>query len=349
MNFYNTSIRLGFVPLNDCAPLAVANELGIFSHYNLNVQLSRQPGWASIRDMINYDQLDGAQSIAGIALILALGINQQKCDVCVPLFLSAQGNAITLSTSLSKKDIGNGNGLANFLSKKWRHNRPFTLAAVHKYSSHHILLLQWLRKNGIDPNDKNIEIIFLPPPLMARTLASGHIDGYCVGEPWNSEAIITGSGWSPCVSSDISYGHPEKLLLLTGQFTHERREETIQLCAALLEACRICQDPEFRDDLINILAKTKYVGVSKESIRNGLGATFFSSPEDSAHENFQLFHGGDINRPSQEKTSWLLNGYKNAGLLPETTMGSMTKIFREDIYRLAETMMKDQTITMAVS
>lgn len=335
-----SAIRLGFVPLNDCAPLAVAHELGIFETYGLKVHLTRQPGWASIRDMLYCDQLDAAHSIAGLAFLFALGIRQQKRDITVPLFLSAQGNAITLSHQLPSGLIGQGSGLATYLNRHWKRARPLTLAATHPYSSHHMLLRQWLEKNGIAADDSRVDIIFLPPPVMASALASGQIDGFCVGDPWNSEVVLSDLGWCPCVSADIARAHPEKALIINETMMKERADDVTQLSAALLEACHVCQREDFREELIQILHHPRYTGVSKSILRNGIGTAFRCPISQIEAHDFLIFAGASINTPSQEKATWLLNGLRDAGLIPETTMGSITRIFRQDLYLHAERLMQ---------
>lgn len=334
-----SAIRLAFVPLNDCAPVAVAQELGIFEQYGLNVRLSRQPGWATVRDMFLYGEIDAAQSIAGIAFHLALGLSRLRRDVAVPLVLSAHGNAITLSRDLDPQLIGKGEGLAAYVKYRWKKSRPLTLAAAHRDSSHHILLHNWLHKIGLKPGE-NVEIIFLPPPLMPRNLEAGHIDGYCVGEPWNSASILSGVGWCPATSADLATGHPEKILLVDGTFVGERRNETITLGAALLHACRLCQKPGFRDELIKILSKPAYLGCSEDMLRNGLGPVFDSGLEKQDGSNLHLFYGGNLNCPSVDKASWFLSGMRSANLLPEnTTASSLTKLYRRDIYSESEKML----------
>lgn len=329
-------IRLGFVPLNDCAPVAVAHELGIFQDYGLNVRLSRQPGWATIRDMLLYGELDAAQSIAGLSFYLSLGLSRLRRDVAVPLILSAHGNAITLSQELPPELIGGGEGLAGFVTHRWKKDRPLTLAAAHRFSSHHILLTSWLRRHGLEPG-RHLELVFLPPPLMPRNLASGHIDGFCVGEPWNSESILSGTGWSPVTSSELATGHPEKVLLVDGSFVGERREDTIALGAALLHSCRICQDPGFREELIEILARPAYTGCDRRTLHNSLGPTFRSGRGDLDASDFHLFYGSDLNCPTADKASWFLSGLRGAGLLPEDiTAGSLTRLYRQDLYRASE-------------
>ncbi len=328
-------LRLGFVPLSDCAPIAVAKELGIFEKHGLNVRLSRELGWASVRDKIYYGELDASQSIAGIAFALGLGFSELRCDIAVPLILNLHGNAITLSNELNQDQIGKGDGLRDFLSYSWKKDRPFTLAATHRYSSHHILLHAWLKRYNIQ-SPKDVEIVFLPPPLMPRQLKSGHIDGYCVGEPWNSEAIINGSGWCLVTSAELSQGHPEKVLLVSGRFLKERKIDSIQLVAALLEACKLCQDPEFRDDLVKILSMPAYTGASPQVLNNSLSGRLVTDDSNDTHNSFHVFHGNNVNQPTVEKATWVLAGLRNIGALPEITAGSLSLIYREDIYNAAQ-------------
>lgn len=309
-------------------------ETGIFSRYGLNVVLTRELGWASVRDKMFYGNLDASQAIAGIAFALGLGLSELRCEVAVPLILNLHGNAITLSREFKPSEIGKGEGLQSHLTHSWKKDRPFTLAATHRYSSHHILLYQWLRRYGLSaPAD--VEIIFLPPPLMPRHLKAGHIDGYCVGEPWNSESILAGTGWCPATSADLSHGHPEKVLLVTGKFLSERKDESIALVAALLDACKLCQDPEFRNEMISILALKEYTGASEEVLANSLGSKFNTGSGSANASSFHLFHGESVNRPTVEKASWVLAGLRSIGILPDVTCGSLSRIYREDLFHTA--------------
>jgi ABC-type nitrate/sulfonate/bicarbonate transport system substrate-binding protein len=336
LNFYpkeSHPLRFGFVPLSDCAPIAVAMETGIFARYGLNLVLSRELGWASVRDKMFYGELDAAQSIAGIAFALGMGFNELKCDVAVPLVLNLHGNALTLSNKIKPRDIGKGEGLQAYLAQSWKKDRPFTLAATHRFSSHHILLHHWLKKNGVAPSD--VDIIFLPPPLMPRHLKADQIDGYCVGEPWNSEAVLSGTGWCPVTSSDLSHGHPEKVLLASGKFLRDRKDDLIVLIAALLDACKLCQNPDFRDEMISILAMKEYTGASEEVLRNSFGSQFNDGCGKVPNSSFHVFHGDAVNCPTVEKASWVLAGLRGIGILPDVTCGSLSRIYREDLFHAA--------------
>ena len=327
------SIRLGYVPLTDCAPLAVAQETGIFERHGLNVTLQRELGWATVRDRLFYGELDAAQSIAGIAFALGFGLTDLRCEVSVPLILNLHGNAITLSNKLPHEEIGNGAGLKNYLARHWKSDRPFTLAATHRFSSHGVLLDTWIKRHGLSNSD--LEIIILPPSLMPRHLKAGHIDGFCVGEPYNSEAILGGYGWSPVTSADISYGHPEKVLLVSGEFMQERKDDTIRLVSALIESGKLCEDPAFKEDLISILAQRQFTAASPEVLRNSLGNVFDTGVTKISSHGFHMFHGDTVNRPSTDKASWMLAGLRAAGSLPESSCGSLSRLYREDIYMAA--------------
>lgn len=280
-----------------------------------------------------YGDLDAAQSIAGIAFALGMGFSELKCDVAVPLILNLHGNAITLSNDIHPKDVGKGEGLQAYLARSWKKDRPFTLAATHRFSSHHILLHQWLKKYGVNPAD--VDMIFLPPPLMPRHLKAGHIDGYCVGEPWNSESILSGIGWCPAISSELSYGHPEKVLLASGKLLRERRDDSIALIAALLDACKLCQDPDFRHEMISILAMKEYTGASEDVLKNSLEASFNDGCGNVHRPAFHVFHGDSVNCPTVEKASWVLAGLRSIGILPDVTCGSISRIYREDLFHAA--------------
>ena len=328
-------LRVGYVPLSDCAPIAVARETGIFERYGLEVVLSREADWSSVRDKIYHGELDAAQSIAGMAFALSMGFGELRCEVAVPLILNLHGSAITLSTSLDPAVIGGGEGLKSFLATSWTKDRPLTLAATHRFSSHHILLQTWLKHHGLAVGT-DVNIVFLPPRFMPGHLENGLIDGYCVSEPWNSVALLAGSAWCPADASELAQQHPDKVLLISGRVLRERRDESVLLVAALLEACKTCQEPAFREELIRILAADQYTGAPPEALRKGLGREFYHPPAGDGKTSAVARPLAEaINRPTVEKASRVLAGLRSIGALPDITCGSLSRIYREDIFHSA--------------
>ncbi|MCX8494891.1 MAG: CmpA/NrtA family ABC transporter substrate-binding protein [Akkermansiaceae bacterium] len=328
---YHSPLHLGFLPVSDCTPIAVAVEMGIFERYGLNVLLSRESNGSVIRNKIYHGELDAAQSIAGVAFSLAMGFSEQRCEIAVPLVFNLHGSAITLSAALDPLKIGNGKGLADWMENRWSKPRPLTLAIPHRDSSQHILLHRWLTLHGMSSNPQ-VEVVAVQPEQMPAQLASGLIDGFCVEEPWNSEAILAGTGWCPAVSSALALWHHEKMLLVTGEFIRERREEVVTLIAALLEACELCADPSFREEMVSILSLKQYIGVSEKVLRHSFNGGFMTGGGAKSVSDFHLFYGDKVNRPTVDKAAWALAGLRDIGVLQNFTYGSLSRIYREDLF-----------------
>lgn len=190
-------IRLGFVPLTDCAPLVMAAELGLFEKYGLRVTLHRELGWASIRDKIIFGELDAAHALAAMPLAATLGLGSVRSKCLTALVLNLHGNAITLSNELWRQGVRDGASLREE-TKRWRGQRVLTLGVVYPFSSHRHLLRKWLAAHSINP-DRDVRMVVVPPPQMASNLKAGNLDGFCVGEPWNSAVVQLRAGASPSV------------------------------------------------------------------------------------------------------------------------------------------------------
>ena len=336
-----TSLRVGFVPLNDCAPFAVARELGLFEKYGIRVELSRELGWATIRDKIIHGELEAAHALAAMPVSAAFGLGSVKCDCVSGLVLSLHGNAITLSTELWESGVRDAGTLRDQIRKN-RGEKTYTFGVVFAFSSHNFLLRQWLIGGGIDP-DCDVRIVVLPPAQMVANLKSGNLDGYCVGEPWNSVAAQSGIGWCAAVSAQLAPGHPEKVLMVRTKFAEERESEHLALIAALSEACAICDQSENLDDVAKILAFPQYLNLPEKILANSLRGRFdFGGGRTETIFHFQNFHRNEANEPSQEKIGWVVRSMLQSGLVPDRTMIQMSaarRIFRPDIFAQAQKLM----------
>ena len=101
MSLERTQLRLGFIALNDCAPLVVAREKGFFESEGLSVELSREASWANIRDKVAMGALDGAHMLGPMPLAVRLGVCGEPARMIVPMSLNLNGSAITVSTALA--------------------------------------------------------------------------------------------------------------------------------------------------------------------------------------------------------------------------------------------------------
>jgi ABC-type nitrate/sulfonate/bicarbonate transport system substrate-binding protein len=331
------ALRVGFVPLTDCAPLVMAQELGLYKKYGLNVALSRELGWATIRDKVIHKELDAAHALAAMPIAATLGLGSVACDCLTALVLNLNGNAITLSTDLWKRGVRDGKTLREEIIRS-RREKTYTFGAVFPFSSHRHLLRRWFSAHGIDP-DRDVRIVIVPPPQMVANLKAGNLDGFCVGEPWNSVAVQSRAGWIAATSAELDALHPEKVLMVRSDFAASRREEHIALVAALLEACEFCDQPANHESIVETLAQPEFVGVSVNSLRHGInGDMDFGHGTERALGHFCIFHRHGANEPSGDKAAWALDLIRASGLCPQPAAINFAfakKIFRPDIFEKA--------------
>jgi ABC-type nitrate/sulfonate/bicarbonate transport system substrate-binding protein len=326
-------LRLGFVPLTDCAPLVVAQELGLFERHGVEVVLSRELGWATVRDKIIFGELHAAHALWPMVLQLALGLSGSPCACFTPLILSAQGNAITVSRRLWDAGIHDAASLHAWRGQS-RQSEPLTFGIVFPYSCHHLLLRDWLGKAGLNV-EREVKLVIVPPPQMVTNLKAGHLDGFCAGEPWGTLAVETGAGCSVARSAALDPLHPEKVLLIRQELLDQRKDECLALTAALLEACAYCAAPENSNTVADLLAQPRYLGISRSAIAASLrddDSAATAEPRNGAPD--VLFYGAEVNDPTLEKAGGLARRLRAAGLLPQSlTAPRLASLFRSDLYQ----------------
>lgn len=330
-------LRIGFVPLADCAPIVLAQELGLFRQHGLHVMLNRELGWATIRDKVIHGELDAAHALAAMPVAATLGLGSIECACLTALVLNLNGNAITLSNDLYHSGVRDGAGLREQIIAL-RHKKIFTFGIVSNFSSHNFLLRKWLSSAGINP-DRDVRIVVVPPPQMVANLKAGHLDGFCVGEPWNSVAVQAKAGWCVATSAELQPGHPEKVLMVRREFTEAKKEEHLALVAALLEACEFCEAPENRDHLLAVLTRPEYVNVPVEALRHGFEGRFdFGHGAVRAVRDFCVFHQDDSNEPSSEKAAWVFQLIRSINLCKNPSALNFAlgrNVFRADLFEKA--------------
>lgn len=337
-------LNLGFIPLLDCAPLVVAREQGFFAQQGLEVTLNKESSWSSIRDKVNYGILQGAQMLAPMPLAATLGIGAGRAPMTSGLTLSSNGIAITCSNALFERlnqhcnEPANPVALAQALKRLLPHldHKP-TFASVYPYSNHYYLLRDWLSSADIDP-DNDIQLVAIPPVRMIDALEQGRIDGYCVGEPWNTLAIQRGCGQILATSQQLWSLRPEKVFAVSQAWAEQQPERHLKLIAALLQACRwIHQQPD-KQPLLELLSLPPYLD---QTLLPLLQAGY---QQHWGHEPLnQQFYGSDLNRPDSSLGQQLLTRMQQAGQLPasfQTSEALLDNLYRPDLFDQAEKMVQ---------
>lgn len=307
------NLKLLYLRLTDSAPLIIAGELGLFERYGLNVELQRETSWATLRDKLIGGAADAAAILAPMPLTLKQTLPQCDEQLLSGLILSCNGNAITLSQTLcAQLDQTSGNtgaALKSHIAGRTNSDKPLTFASVYPFASHTLQLRHWLSRAGINP-DVDVRIVVLPPEQMVDHLRRGDIDGYCVGEPWNTLAVQEGIGVIAVPSNDLMPAMPEKVLAVTRSWHEANTATHLALRAALLEACGWLSDRSRRRDAVGILARPEYLGLPETVIAASLDDELLTQHGQAPRKNpgWHLFAHpqSDHGRPTEKKGRELL-------------------------------------------
>jgi nitrate/nitrite transport system substrate-binding protein len=309
-------VRIGFIPLTDCASVVMASVLGFDKKYGVKIVATKEASWAGVRDKLVNGELDMAHVLYGLIYGVHLGIGGPKKDMATLMTLNNNGQAITLSKKLADKGAVDGAGLAKVMGAE---KREYTFAQTFPTGTHAMWLYYWLASVGINPM-KDAKVITVPPPQMVANMRVGNMDGFCVGEPWNHRAIIDGIGITAVTSQDIWKDHPEKVLGTTGEFVKKYPNTARAVTMAVLEASRwIDASLLNKNKMAETIADKSYVNTSVDAInqrilgryQNGLGKTW----DDPNYMKF--FNDGAVNYPYLSDGMWFLSQHKRWGLLKD--------------------------------
>ena len=338
-----TRLQVGFMRLTDAAPLAIARERGFFAEVGLDVELVREVSWANIRDKVTVGALDAAQMLAPMPLVTSLGLAGQRCQLLTGLMLNLNGNAITLAAGLHEQ-LGEGavppadplaaaRGLARWIASG---RRP-TFATVYSFSTHTLQLRLWLAAGGIDP-DTQVRLIVLPPEQMVDSLARGIIDGFCVGEPWNSAAVQAGVGVVAASGHEIWSNAPEKVLGVTEHWHDQHPGTHLRLRLALMRAAQWLVEPEHRRQAAKLLSAPCYLDVPEALLLPALLGNFQYRRNGPVVGNpdFLVFHRYQAGFPWRSRAEWLLRECLSllGKSLPDSEIAALiVASYRTDLYR----------------
>nr|CBA33428.1 hypothetical protein Csp_B19000 [Curvibacter putative symbiont of Hydra magnipapillata] len=336
-----TEVKIGFIPLTDCASVVMASVLGIDQKYGVKIIPTKEASWAGVRDKLVNGELDFAHVLYGLVYGVHLGIGGPKKDMAVLATLNHNGQAITLSKKLAEKGAIDGPSLAKLMQTD---KREYTFAQTFPTGTHAMWLYYWLATHGINPL-QDAKAITVPPPQMVANMRVGNMDGYCVGEPWGHRAIIDGIGITAQTTQDIWKDHPEKVLGTTGDFVKKYPNTARAVTAAILEASKwIDAGLSNKNKMAETIADKSYVNTSVDAInqrilgryQNGLGKTW-DDP------NFMKFYNdGAVNFPYLSDGMWFLTQHKRWGLLKDHPdyLAVAKQINQIEIYKQAATATK---------
>ncbi|CAN5415123.1 CmpA/NrtA family ABC transporter substrate-binding protein [soil metagenome] len=334
-------VKIGFIPLTDCASVVMASTLGIDQKYGVKIVTSKEASWAAVRDKLVNGELDFAHVLYGLIYGVQMGVAGPKKDMAVLMGLNHNGQAITLSKKLADAGAVDGASLAKVIASD---KREYTFAQTFPTGTHAMWIYYWLANAGINPM-KDVKTITVPPPQMVANMRIGNMDGFCVGEPWGQRAIMDKIGVTAITTQDIWKDHPEKVLSTTSDFVKQNPNTTRAVMMAILEASQwIDASLSNRLKMADTVAATSYVNTSADAINERILGRYVNGMGKSWDDPnaMKFYDQGFVNYPFLSDGMWFLTQHKRWGLLKEHPdyLAVAKSVNRIDLYTEVASAMK---------
>jgi len=345
-----SEFRLGFIALNDCAPLVVAKEKGFFDGEGLSVDLSREVSWANIRDKVAMGALDGAHMLGPLPIAVNLGLSGELTPMIAPMSLNLNGSAITVSAALADAMRAadpegmaarprSGAPLARVVEARRKAGQPpLVFAVVFPFSVHNYQVRYWMAAAGIDP-DRDVRITAVPPARMNARLAAGDIDGFCVGAPWNAQAVADGVGEIMIYASEVWRVGPDKVFGVTEGWAERHPEALRALLRAIIQAAAWADEPHNRAELAAILSHERYVDAPQEIVARSLvGSPPYARDEPGPDSlDYIIYHRYAASFPWRSHAVWFLTQMLRWGQISSDVdiAAAAERAYRPDLFRAA--------------
>lgn len=345
-----TRLRIGFIPLLDAALLVAARDEGFAEAEGLAFELVREVSWANIRDKLNVGLFDAAHMLAPAAIASTLGLGHIQVPIAVPIALNLNGNAITLSRSLYEAlemeagappcldPLESSAALQRLIKRRAAQGlEPLAFAHTFPFSTHQYQLRTWMEAGGIDP-DTDTNLVVIPPPLMAKSLESGHVDGFCVGAPWNATTIAEGFAVILHHGTQIVADCPEKVLGVPASLIEQRPQVVTSLVRALLAAASWCADTANRAALARHMAAPDVLGIDASIVEMILAGKLPLGPHTPASPGLAYIRfDPPALRPTSAQADFLISQIVDAGQMADDPAKRQIArgVYRTDLFEQA--------------
>ncbi len=364
-------LKFGFIKLTDCAPIVIAKEKGFFEDEGLQVDVESQANWKLLLDRVISGELDGAHMLSGQPIAATIGFGT-KAHIITAYTMDLNGNGITVSNAIWEKMRENdeklksptpphpisADALKPVVEERKAEGELLKMGMVFPVSTHNYELRYWLAASGIHPGMytstdtdgiTNAEVLLsvTPPPMMPTVLEANNIQGYCVGEPWNQQAVAKGIGVPVTTNYDVWKNNPEKVFGVTKKWQDENPNTHIAVVKALIRAGKWLDETDDKGNLVNreeacrILAQPNYVGADFDVIKNSMtGFFYFQKTDKRPMPDFNVFFKYNCTYPWYSDGVWFLTQMRRWGQITESKPAewydkTAKEIYRPDIYREA--------------
>jgi nitrate/nitrite transport system substrate-binding protein len=253
-------LKIGFIPITCATPIIMAEPMGFYKKYGLNVEVNKAAGWAVIRDKTINKEYDAAHMLSPMPLAITLGIGSNPIPYTMPAVENINGQAITLAVKhKNRRD-----------PKSWK---GMKFAVPFDFSMHNYLLRYYLAEAGIDP-DKDVQIRSVPPPEMVANMRADNIDGFLAPDPVNQRAVYDGVGFIHMLSKEIWDRHPCCAFAASREFITAAPNTYAAVLKAIIDATAYASKPENRKEIAAAIAPPNYLNQPVTVVEQVLTGTF---------------------------------------------------------------------------
>ncbi|MEQ8208230.1 MAG: CmpA/NrtA family ABC transporter substrate-binding protein [Lacipirellulaceae bacterium] len=371
-------VKFGFIKLTDCAPIVIAKEKGFFEEEGLQVEVIAQPNWKTLLDNVISGELDGAHMLSGQPIAATIGFGT-KAHIITAFTMDLNGNGITVSNSIWEQMQENeerlrddapshpitADSLKPVVEEMLDDGEKLQMGMVFPVSTHNYELRYWLAAADIHPGmytksdiggrtDAQVELSVTPPPMMPATLEAGNIQGYCVGEPWNQQAVAKGIGVPVTTNYDVWKNNPEKVFGVTKSWADENPNTHLAVVKALILAGKWLDETDEQGKLVNreeaarILSRSDYVGADFDVIKNSMtGFFYFQKTDKRAMPDFNVFFKYNCTYPWYSDGVWFLTQMRRWGQITEPKPAewydtTAKEVYKPEIYLKAARMLVEE-------
>jgi NitT/TauT family transport system ATP-binding protein len=343
-----SKLRIGYIPLVDATALLVAADMGFAKEQGVDIELVREVSWSNVRDKLNIGLFDAAHLLSPVAVASTLGLGHVRVPLVAPFNLGLNGNAITVSprlfaslSSAADGDIADPLVSARALARVVAERRapgsePLNFGMTFPFSNHNYQLCFWMAAGGVDPNE-DVRLVVLPPPYMVESLASGHVDGFCVGAPWNSVAVDSGIGRILHFGCDIVARATEKVFAVRKNWADDNPDTLAALVRALAAASDFVEDS---NNLVPVSATVaRRLSVDAELVTRTLTGNMKIAPDGAVRTSnrYIMIGRNGSARPDPVQAAWIYAQIVRWGQAPmsDELLSLAQAVFRPDLYDAA--------------
>jgi nitrate/nitrite transport system ATP-binding protein len=322
-----TTVRLGYLPGLDIAPLAMAMDRHLFDQERVTVIPVPFANWERLEERLREGDLQAAITSASTPLALALGLNGSRpWPAITPMTVSRNGNAFCLARRFREAGVRSRADLASWLQQQ---SEPLHIAISQQHGIPELLLRHWLAGGGIDP-ERQVRFTVMSPMTMVGALRGEQIDGFLAGRYRVALAVEERFATVMATDLDIWSGHPEKVLTCHEGWAERHPQALTALAAGLMRGAEPCDDGSRREELTTLLSQPQWLGTQAAL---ALRSQFADEDGSGTRLPYNRYHADRAHVPNRAEGSWLLSQFSRWGWCPFPTnrVELLSQVYRPDL------------------